>query len=138
MAVMHAGLGADLTVDGQVFQKIHDWVVMNIPTSELTPGMRLEKDIHDKSGRLLATAETELTDKHIRIFKCWGIAHAEITHEHPESPPEEAEISVEAMQQATAAATHLFRLANPEHPAVERLFALSRDRMARRLQKQMK
>lgn len=100
--------------------------------------MRLEEDVLDRSGRLLATADTELTDRHIRVFKSWGIAQARITHGQPDIPAGQPPISIEARQQAMAAAQHLFRLANLEHPAMARLHALSVERLAKRLQDRMK
>jgi diguanylate cyclase (GGDEF)-like protein len=58
-----------------------------IATENLSPGMVLEKDVHDRSGRLLLTAGCELTGKHIHILRTWGVAEVAISGAEEDHPP---------------------------------------------------
>jgi hypothetical protein len=49
-----------------------------IPINRLSPGMVLKSPVRDITGRLLLGAEVELQEKHINIFKTWGIAEVEV------------------------------------------------------------
>jgi hypothetical protein len=44
----------------------------------LIEGMVLESEVHDRSGRLLLGCGVELNAKHLRMFRMWGIAEANI------------------------------------------------------------
>jgi hypothetical protein len=49
-----------------------------ILTDNLKAGMTLAVDVHDRNGRMLLGAGTELTDKHIYVFHTWGVIEADI------------------------------------------------------------
>ncbi len=92
----------------------------------LTPGMILKSAVCDRSGRLLLPEEAELTEKHLHIFRAWGVLEAEIVGE---SEPEEGvllveEIDPEALAAAEAALMPLFKHNDPEHPAIKELLRL--------------
>ncbi len=105
------------------------------PTEQLQPGMELHSDVLDASGRLLAKADTVLTEKHIKVLKTWGILHAQIKDgnepEEPETetPPPSAEILALAAEQATG----LFSHSNRQHPAMQVLYDISVQRIAIKL-----
>lgn len=42
--------------------------------NEITPGMVLEKDVANIQGAVLLRKDSEVTDRHIKIFKTWGIS----------------------------------------------------------------
>ncbi|MGH2518262.1 MAG: hypothetical protein ACRDF8_00540, partial [Chloroflexota bacterium] len=56
---------------------------------ELKQGMRLVRGVVSPQGALLARPGEELTEKHLRLFKMWGVADAEIM----DTTPREAEAS---------------------------------------------
>ena len=102
----------------------------------LQPGMELHSDVHDTSGRLLARANTVLTDKHIKVLKTWGVAEANIKDSDVTGIPENAEVtppSSAAIEQAEEIAGYLFSLANREHPAMQQLFDISVQHIAVKL-----
>jgi hypothetical protein len=45
---------------------------------DVAPGMVLAKDAIDRNGRVLLRAETELSEKHLRMLKSWGVEHLDI------------------------------------------------------------
>ena len=51
------------------------------PIDNLEPGMILKSAICDRSGRLLLPAETVLAEKHLIIFRTWGVSEADIAGE---------------------------------------------------------
>ncbi|MHB8620649.1 MAG: hypothetical protein ACYDAG_13935 [Chloroflexota bacterium] len=50
--------------------------------SELQPGMKLGRPVLSPQGTMLANAADELTPKHIRLFKMWGVTEAEVEGSH--------------------------------------------------------
>ncbi|MEW5757845.1 MAG: hypothetical protein AB1810_16265 [Pseudomonadota bacterium] len=94
---------------------------MKVGIDQLQPGMLLKGDVTDKSGRLLTRGETLLTQKHIHVFKTWGITHAEIRGEGDAPNPEplaRPALSPQALEYAVNKAQQLFIHNNREHPAV--------------------
>jgi len=49
-----------------------------ITTDDLAAGMLLKSAVNDRNGRLLLPAGTELSDKHLKIFRTWGVTSADI------------------------------------------------------------
>ena len=56
-----------------------------LATDLLESGMILKSAVCDKSGRLLRPAGAELTDKHLKIFRTWGIGGADIDNGNEET-----------------------------------------------------
>lgn len=49
-----------------------------LPLTQLAPGMVLAKDVLDMSGRLLLGRAVSITDKHLKIFKTWGVTEVAV------------------------------------------------------------
>ena len=58
-----------------------------IETSELTPGMTTLEPVINSQGNILLAKEVEITDKHIRILKTWGISVVHIKDEVRDTLP---------------------------------------------------
>jgi hypothetical protein len=54
---------------------------------ELTEGMVLARPVVSPQGQLLAPAKTELSGRHLRLFKMWGVSHADIEGREAEASP---------------------------------------------------
>ncbi len=50
----------------------------NIDIAHLQPGMIVNSDVITNLGRLLLPAGTEITGKHLNIFRTWGITEVDI------------------------------------------------------------
>jgi hypothetical protein len=50
----------------------------NIDIANLQPGMIVNSDVITNLGRLLLPAGTEITGKHLHIFRTWGITEVDI------------------------------------------------------------
>ena len=106
-----------------------------INIADIRAGMVLEKDVNDRNNRVLLKAGIELTAKHIKIFKMWGVTEADIqgvAHEDVEAQ-EAAALDPELLRTADLATQELFTHAGSEHPGVRELARLSTMRRVRSL-----
>jgi len=101
--------------------------VGTVLTDNLMPGMLLSTDVHDRNGRLLLGAGTELTDKHIHIFRTWGVIEADIdgVEEDHDSHRHSDAIDPDLWAAAEAEIKPLFRHADLAHPGMNQLLQLS-------------
>lgn len=93
---------------------------------DLEPGMVLGADaIHD-NNRILLCAGAELTEKHIRIFKTWGLTELNIKGIDSEqiSAQTYSDIAPEVLDKVKKELAILFRHSDLEHPAIAELFRL--------------
>jgi HD-like signal output (HDOD) protein len=110
-----------------------------VSQKDLQPGMKLAHSLEDRSGRLLMTTGTELTERHIRSLKLWGIMMVDIEGDDGESAASgsSAPLGVETLAQAKALTAEAFRhnLALSAHPLIKELMSIYMTRMARELEK---
>jgi len=94
---------------------------------QLEPGMVIGSDVVDRNGRVLLSAGTALTEKHLRVFRMWGVTEADVEGiASPEAVPgadEEEGDRVE--EEAAARVIQLFARSNRDHPAMVELMRLA-------------
>ena len=73
--------------------------------SDLKPGMQLARPVRTQQGLLLLDAETTLSDKHIRLFKSWGVPHV-VIHGHTVRQAEHKALPAKEQQEAITKALH--------------------------------
>ena len=90
-------------------------------------GMVLAGDVQDRSGRMLLGAGAELTQKHLVIFRTWGVLEADIAGQGNSEPADQIPVDVDPLELAAAeqALTSLFRHTNRAHPAIIELMRLA-------------
>ena len=98
-----------------------------VALDNLTTGMVLAADVLDRSGRLLLGSGSELTQKHLVIFRTWGVSEANIvgpdeSDGHVALPPD---VSPEDLARAEESLEPIFRLAGTEHPVMKEIFQLA-------------
>lgn len=98
-----------------------------VAIENIETGMILASDVHDRSGRMLLGAGAELTQKHLIIFRTWGVLEADIvgqgTHDTADLLPSDVDpIELAIAEQAVAP---LFRNTNLNHPAIIELMRLA-------------
>ena len=91
-----------------------------IAIENIETGMVLAGDVLDRSGRMLLGAGAELTQKHLVIFRTWGVLEADIVglgsdDAADQVPPDVDPVELAAAEQELA---HLFRHTNRDHPAI--------------------
>ncbi len=92
----------------------------------IKPGMVLAGDVKDRNGRALLSAGAEITEKHIRIFKMWGIHSAPIQGEDKENAPSNrsSEIDPNLLHEAERKTAERFYHNDLNHPFIRELFRL--------------
>lgn len=98
-----------------------------VTIDNLAPGMTLRSNVCDRSGRLLLPAGNELTEKHLKIFRTWGVIEADIAGDDPgvaDQPFSGDDIDPERLAEAESAIAALFVHNDPEHPAIRELMCL--------------
>lgn len=99
----------------------------NIAIENIETGMILAGDVHDRSGRMLLGAGVELTQKHLVIFRTWGVSEADIvglgSDESADQLP--TDVDPEDLAAAEQALASLFRHTDQKHPAIIELMRLA-------------
>ena len=94
---------------------------------DIKPGMKLEKDVQERSGRVLLRAGTEITERHLNIFRTWGVAEADIKTDIESMSREEAaaqaarDLDPEVLEAAEEFISPLFVHTDANHAAVREL-----------------
>jgi hypothetical protein len=98
-----------------------------VALDNLEIGMVLASDVLDRNGRMLLGAGAELNQKHLTIFRTWGVAEADIAGiDYAESEsPLPAEITPEALAAAEEVLQPHFVHCGLEHPALRELLRLA-------------
>ena len=99
----------------------------SLDIDSLTPGMKIGKDVIEASGQILLRSGTEITEKHLRVLRSWGIQQVDI--EGPKPPDNEDTILARAtpamLAAAQASVDERFRHTAPDHPAIAELRRLA-------------
>lgn len=98
-----------------------------VKIDNLTEGMVLNSDIHDRSGRLLLGCGIELNAKHLRMLRIWGVSEADIAGADGQSGGEillEIDIAPERLIDAENELRVLFRNTDLNSPVMDELFRL--------------
>jgi len=89
--------------------------------------MVLASDVHDRSGRMLLGAGAELSQKHLVIFRTWGVLDADIVGQGDDESSNQNSSDIDPAELAAAeqAVAHLFNHTNRSHPAISELIRLA-------------
>ena len=104
-----------------------------INLEDLRPGMVRARDAMDLNGRILLAAGTELTDKHLRVFKIWGVTEAEVQGVDKGDVVADitTQVDPEIARKAEEDTHKLFSFVDTGHPAMEELMRLVIARLVR-------
>lgn len=94
-----------------------------VRVNELKPGMTLAADVKNFDDRVLLFQGAELTEKHIAIFKSWGVTEVHAM-EDPEPLSSDQEIDLQDLAEAQGKAAKLFCRTNQGHSAVKEMLHL--------------
>ena len=104
----------------------------NLLIENVSAGMILADDVTDRQGRPLIKAGVEIRDKHIKIFKTWGIGQVNILGDDDTPAPQDfidAHPQLDAEAQETMAS--IFQHVDRQHPVFELLIQQSREHFLR-------
>lgn len=97
-----------------------------VKLKNLKAGMVLASNIKDLNGSILLKTGSAITEKHIKIFRSWGITEADIkdkTKENTEAIVSQ-NLNSEILAKAESEVIYLFRHANHSHPVIKELYNL--------------
>jgi len=99
---------------------------VRVNLEDLVPGMVLAEDAMHMNGRVLLSAGSCLTERHIKIFKTWGLMEAYIRGGGDKQPGNKAlgNIDPEIVQQATAAVMPYFDHMDRDSEIIAELFKI--------------
>lgn len=105
-----------------------------INLEDIQPGMMLEKDVMDRSGRILLGAGAAISEKHLRIFRMWGVTEADIRNVRKEevSARAAARLDPVVLEKAYKRLLEMFQHADRNHPFNSEFFQLLTFRMVKR------
>ena len=100
---------------------------------EVKPGMIVESVVTDSRGTALLGAGAEITAKHIKVFKMWGVREISVQgKDHEEMMAEQVSgIEPERMARAEERCRSLFAHCDMKGAATRELFGLAVLRMAK-------
>lgn len=98
-----------------------------VQIDNLEAGMILASDVKDRNGRMLLGAGAELTQKHMTVFRTWGVIEVDIAG--IDYVQEESSVPAEMDPADVAAAEEELRprflYSGIEHPALRELMTLA-------------
>lgn len=104
----------------------------------MEPGLTLQSDVKDRSGRMLLRSGAVIEPKHLKIFRTWGITEVEVTgsggtdtSEVKQDPLKQLDKNL--LEAATQQAEKLFYHCDCSHPAISALFNQAVLRLAMRM-----
>ncbi len=102
-----------------------------ISVNALEKGMILSEDVLDINARLLLSKGQQITPKHIRILKVWGIIDVNVVGDKGCTEPEASFVDPEIVEAVKVSTREIFKNVDLEHPALEEIFKLSVDYRSR-------
>ena len=105
-----------------------------INLEDIQEGMILAGDIIDRSGRVILAGGNTISEKHLRVFRMWGITEANIKGYEKEELAANivAQLDPLLFQEVENQIRERFRHADMGHPFIKELFHLLTIRLVRR------
>jgi len=106
-----------------------------ISLNDIKPGMVLAAEVKDRGGRVLLAAGQEISEKHLKIFKTWGVTDANIEGASQEDMVSQdlAAVDPAIHRQAEEEVLAKFRHAGTTHPGLKELARLATMRRVREM-----
>jgi hypothetical protein len=95
--------------------------MISLNIQDIEPGMVLGAEVKDRTGRVLLSKGTTVTEKHLSIFKMWGVVNATIENADKEKIEAKAvaDLDPSMLQQAQEEINLLFRfIEQQENPFI--------------------
>lgn len=109
--------------------------MISLNIQDIEPGMVLGAEVKDRTGRVLLSKGTTITEKHLSIFKMWGVVDATIENADKEKIEAKAvaDLDPSALERAQQAIDRLFGFIElQEHPFIIELKRIGAIRIAQK------
>lgn len=105
--------------------------MVKLMIDELTPGMTLEEAVKNANGTVLIPSEVDLSEKHIRALKMWGIVAVAVKSDAQQGAGSGGSMDPALLEKAKEAIKSVFVHANTDHPVMAEIFKQAAIRHAR-------
>jgi len=107
----------------------------SVNVAQIEPGMVLADDLKDQNGRFLLAKGVELSTKHLKIMKTWGVVEADIEGVSDQEMGEKqtADIDPKILEKAEEIEKLRFKFSDLEHEAIQHLLRICVLRRARKI-----
>jgi hypothetical protein len=97
---------------------------------KLKAGLKLADDAVAPQGQLIAKKGDEITEKHLKAFKAWGVIEVNVCGSESTESDMPAEKPIESLskQEIVREIDHLFKKTNQDHPVIAELYQLVLER----------
>lgn len=102
-----------------------------VSLENIKPGMRLAKDVHDRNGRLILPAGTEIAEAHLRTLKVWRVVSVSVEAGSEEPPAPGDALNPVIKKRLEIRFKQLFQNADVSHPFMQRLYEYGFNRAVR-------
>lgn len=92
---------------------------------QVHPGMVLDQPVTNANGRMLIPAGSELSEKHIKAMKMWGIPDVSIKGADEANNNVTGGVDPQKIEAAKAALVETFRHTNQDLPAMQEIYRLA-------------
>ncbi len=104
-----------------------------VSLADIEIGMILGSDVVNRNGLVLLKSGQEITEKHLKILKMWGITEIDIKGLEKEGVLDKKAAGVDPLviEEAKKKAQQIFKYNNLEHPFIKELYRLVTLRLIR-------
>jgi hypothetical protein len=98
-----------------------------VKVQDLKEGMIPAKDVKDRDGRLILASGNNITTKHIKTFKAWGVTEVSVSDGSEDgrgSFPGQIVEPIKIPREIQDEMGELFRYVDRDHPAMRELYDL--------------
>lgn len=111
-------------------------IMPNVAVDQLKLGAILNSDVKDLSGRLLLKTGTAIDEKHLKIFRSWGIVEVDVDEDLPGDEQTDTSLwkglDEEGQAMVEQESARHFVHADRDHPVFVELMTLARERLVTR------
>lgn len=109
--------------------------MISVPVQSLKPGRILAADAKNAHGQLLIRKGMEVTDRHMRVLKSWGVVEVQIEGDPTDAADEMVteQYSPEILERARVEVMERMSHNSIEHPAIDELVRICVNRRARQM-----
>ena len=96
-----------------------------IAVDNLKHGMIVEQDVRDINNRLLLSKGQEITEKHLRVLKIWGVAEVSVVATADPQPVEDKPTDIDRATQIKESMDFLFHCLDVSRPTIHDVYRIA-------------
>jgi HD-like signal output (HDOD) protein len=98
---------------------------MVVATDKIKSGQILAEEVRDINGRLLLAKGHAIEERHVRIFKIWGIPEVNLVGADHHAAPSDPSMDAARIEKTKKSVKTLLCHVDPAHPAIKEIYRLA-------------